>query len=322
MGELRFRDARPEDAPFYADVYTYARPEKPRDSEVEAYWWENPDDNWVAQRFVVERDGRKIGVAICEHPRWEVSPERFADVGGELLPEHRDGAGLEAIHEEMERRALAAGASRIAARADENDPVRIGAITARGFREDRRHRRWELDLRGSRERIADMAAASRERMERESVRLLTLADDVDPDRYAKVWRLSAEADQDIPTTLPMIEETLDDYMRWFRAPDIHEDRFWIAREGDDIVGISVLEYPPVRGVVGTAWTATARRVRGRGIARALKCETLVQAIALGVDRVRTGNDGANDPILHINESMGYRRWVDGISYLKDVAAAG
>ena len=118
----------------------------------------------------------------------------------------------------------------------------------------------------------------------------------------------------------MIEETLDDYMRWFRAPDIHEDRFWIAREGDDIVGISVLDYPPVRGIVGTAWTATARRVRGRGIARALKCETLIQAIALEVGRVRTGNDGANDPILHINASMGYQPWVAGISFLKDVPA--
>lgn len=320
MIDLQFRESTLDDAAFHADVYTHAQPEKPRDPKVERYWWENPDDNWVAQRFVVERDGRAIGVAICEHPRWEVSPERFADIGGELLPRHRDRAALEAIHEEMEERATAAGASRIAASADENDAVRIAAIAARGFHEDRRHRRWELDLRDGRERIAAMAAVSRERMGREGVRILTLADDVDPDRYKKVWRMSAEADQDIPTTLPMIEETLDDYMRWFRAPDVHEDRFWIAREGDDIVGVSVLEYPPVRGVVGTAWTATARRVRGRGIARALKCETLVQAIALGVDRVRTGNDGANDPILHINASMGYRPWIDGIRFLKDVPA--
>jgi hypothetical protein len=63
-------------------------------------------------------------------------------------------------------------------------------------------------------------------------------------------------------------------------------------------------------------------VRGRGIARALKCETLMQAIALGVDRVQTGNDGANDPILHINASMGYRPWVSGINFLKDVRATG
>ena len=319
---ITFRKARLDDAVFHADVFTRARPAKPRDPVVERYWWENPDDNWVAERFVIERDGGAIGVATCEHPRWEVTPERFADIGGEVLPEHRDRATLETLHQEMEERATKAGATRIAARADEDDAVRIDALTARGFHEDRRHRRWELDLVIGRERIRDMAAASRERMGREGVRILTLADDADPDKYRKVWRLSAEADQDIPTTLPMIEETLDDYMRWFRAPDIHENRVWIAREGGDIVGISVLDYPPVRGIVGTAWTATARRVRGRGIARALKCETLIQAIALGVDRVRTGNDGANDPILHINASMGYEPWVAGISFLKDVPALG
>jgi GNAT superfamily N-acetyltransferase len=319
---ITFRRAGLDDAVFHADVFTRARPAKPRDPVVERYWWENPDDNWIAERFVMEREGRAIGVATCEHPRWEVTPERFADIGGELLPEHRDRATLQLLHEEMEDRATTVGATRIAARADEDDRVRIEAIAARGFHEDRRHRRWELDLVSGRQRIADMAAASRERMSREGVRILTLAEDADPDKYRKVWRLSAEADQDIPTTLPMIEETLDDYMRWFRAPDIHEDRFWIAREGDDIVGLSVLDYPPVRGIVGTAWTATARRVRGRGIARALKCETLIQAVALGVGRVRTGNDGANDPILHINASMGYQPWVAGISFLKDVPAPG
>ena len=83
----------------------------------------------------------------------------------------------------------------------------------------------------------------------------------------------------------------------------------------------MLEYPPVRGVVGTAWTATARSVRGRGIARALKCETVAQAIALGVDRVRTGNDAQNDPILRINETMGYRLFKTRISFHKDIAAA-
>jgi GNAT superfamily N-acetyltransferase len=71
-------------------------------------------------------------------------------------------------------------------------------------------------------------------------------------------------------------------------------------------------------VVGTEWTATARSARGRGIARALKCETLAQAIALGVDRVRTGNDAANDPILHLNETMGYHLIPGGIHYLRPV----
>ncbi|HEV2034626.1 MAG TPA: hypothetical protein VGU71_10595, partial [Candidatus Dormibacteraeota bacterium] len=47
-----------------------------------------------------------------------------------------------------------------------------------------------------------------------------------------------------------------------------------------------------------------------------KCETLLQAIALGVDRVRTDNDGENAPILHLNASMGYTRRTDQIQLMK------
>ena len=115
-----------------------------------------------------------------------------------------------------------------------------------------------------------------------------------------------------------IPEAMESYVRWIGAPEIHRDRFWIARIGDDVVGVSVLGYPPVRGIVGTEWTATVRSVRGRGVARALKCETIAQAIALGVDRVRTGNDAANAPILHINETMGYHLVPGAINYLRKV----
>ena len=95
---------------------------------------------------------------------------------------------------------------------------------------------------------------------------------------------------------------------------------WIAREGDDIVGISVLAYPPMRGNVWPDWTGTARKVRGRGVARALKLETVMQAIALGVKSVRTENDGENAPILHLNEQMGYRASPAGFS-LEEAAPA-
>jgi GNAT superfamily N-acetyltransferase len=148
--------------------------------------------------------------------------------------------------------------------------------------------------------------------------MLTLAQNADPDVIKKVWLLSEEAGDDVPTTMPRIPEAMAAYTRWANAPEIHRDRFWIARVGDDVVGVSVLGYPPVRGIVGTEWTATARSVRGRGVARALKCETVAQAIALGVDRVRTGNDAANAPILHLNETMGYHLVPGAMNYLRSV----
>ena len=72
---------------------------------------------------------------------------------------------------------------------------------------------------------------------------------------------------------------------------------------------------PTRGNVWTDWTGTARRIRGRGVARALKLETVMQAIALGTERVRTENDGANAPILHLNAELGYVRIPGWIQFL-------
>jgi len=43
----------------------------------------------------------------------------------------------------------------------------------------------------------------------------------------------------------------------------------------------------------------------------------MQAIALGVDRIRTDNDFKNTPILHINETMGYKRRPDGVQFMRN-----
>ena len=321
MGELHFREATLDDATFSADVQTALFPARPTDPVIERYWWEQPDDVFVSRRWIVQRDGHDIGIAGFDHPAWGLLQVPHGEIYGDVLPDQRDLASLQVLLAEVERRLSAEGAKRIAVRANEDDALRIAAIAGRGFREDRRSRRWVLDLEENRERIERMTRQSRDRMRTEGIELLTLDREHDPDKYRKVWRMNEEAAQDVPTTLPIVEESFEGTMRWLRQPGMHEDRCWVAREGDEIVGLSVLEYPPVRGIVGTAWTATARRVRGRGIARALKCETLMQAIALGIDRVRTGNDGANDPILHINASMGYRPWVGSINFLKDVSPA-
>ncbi len=315
MAELVFRPATLDDAPFFADLFTEVRPQSPVDPVVLRYEWETQSESWIVERYLVERDGTRIGIAWHEHPRWDLADRRWAGIFGVLRPVARGDLG--AVLAEIEQRAIATGATLLRTRANEDDPEKIAALLRRGFHEDRRGRRWELDLVANRDRILAMSEQSRARMRREGIRLHTLADDADPEKYVKIWRMSEEAMQDIPTTIPHVPESLDDYLVWFRAPNIRQDRFWIARLGEGIVGVSVLAYPPVRGIVGTEWTATARAVRGRGVARALKCETLVQAIGLGVTRVRTGNDAANDPILHLNATMGYVPIPGAIEFLKD-----
>lgn len=313
---LVLRPATPDDAAFAADVMTAVRPVSPTDPAILRYWWAQPEPQHEGGRFIVSRDGRDVGYAETTHPRWDINPERYCAVAGDLLPSGRSRETLDALFAAVEDRVIADGARILRARANEDDSLRNTVILARGYKEDRRARRWELDLVANRERLLAMVEESRRRMREQGVRLLTLADDTDSDVIEKLWRLSEEAGEDVPTTVPRTPEAVETYAQWVKAPGIHTDRFWLARVGGELVGVSVLEYPPVRGVVTTDWTATARSVRGRGVARAVKCETIAQAIALGVPRVQTGNDAANAPILHINETMGYRPIAGAIAYLR------
>jgi mycothiol synthase len=317
---LDFQIGTPDDAMFWSDVYTAAQPVRPVDPLVMRYIWEHPARLWRIARYIVSSDGERLGVASWERPDWSRSERRFALIYGELFPGHRSATTLAEILARMEREVIAEGAAVVCGSANEDDALRMDVFRSLGYRDDRKSRRWELDLVEGRDRILAMTEDSRARMRQQGIRLHTLDRDADPDAVRKIWQLSEEAAHDIPNTLGNVDESLEDYVEWFDSPDMRRDRVWLARRGEDIVGISVLTYPPVRGIVGTAWTATARSARGRGIARALKCETLAQAIALGVDRVRTGNDAQNDPILHLNASMGYKPITGRVDFLKDAPA--
>ncbi len=318
IADLEVRPATLDDAALVADIDTEIHTDDPEDPVLMRHWWSTVPSGEVVERGIVQLSGAPVGYTLFRHPSWETMPGRFARISAELRPAVRTGQRLDALYATLESRGRGDGTRTATTWALEPDAMRIAMLTARGYREERRGRFWELDLVGGRERITKTASESRERMRKEGIRILTLAEDTDPKRFEKLKRMSDEAETDVPTTVPHITLQMDDWMKWFDSPGLRPDRIWIAREGDDIVGISMLAYPPVRGVVTTDWTGTARKVRGRGVARALKCETLMQAIALGTDRVRTDNDSANVPILHINETMGYRRRPDMIQFLKEL----
>ena len=316
VADLELRPATLDDASFGADLDTALRPDDPSDPALTRHWWTIEAADNVVERWVATQNARPVGLVFHRHAPWEKMPERFGRVSGDLLPAVRTPARLDALQAFAEERSRADGTKTFTTWTREDDRLRLDVLEARGFKEERRERFWELDLVANKDRIEKMTDASRARMRADGIQILTLARDTDPEKYRKLWRMSDEAEQDVPTTVPHIGTTWEVFEEWMRSPGLREDRQWIARDGDDIVGVSQLSYPPTRGHVETDWTGTARRVRGRGVARALKCETVMQAIVLGVDRVRTDNDGENAPILHLNASMGYTRLEDMIQLMK------
>lgn len=295
-----------DDAEIVADLQSARDPDDPGDPAMVRFWWamRAPDESQL--NLVAENEGSALAFLAAGHESWTTMPKRFGWIRPILHPEiwseTRFGrlidAGESWLREEE-------GAIAVA-RARERLPDELRVYADRGYREVRRSKVWELDLVAGQKRLLEGAERTREQMAKQGVRLLTLNLDEDPDRLPKLYELSIAAQQDIPTTVPLRADPFDEWHRfWFENPSVREDRFWIAREGEAIVGLSVIGFPPQRGVPWTFFTATSKSVRGRGVARALKYETLAQAIALGAEHVRTNNDGENAPIIHLNAEMGY-----------------
>ena len=317
IADLTLREAKLGDAEFVADLETAVRPDDPRDPVTLKDYWRNPEENAKIERFIGEIGGNPVAYAFQRHETWQ-TPKRYGNVSGDLMPSHRNAARMDALFAAMEERSRADGTRTFTTWCWEDDELRVGVVQGRGYVEERRQRFWELDLVANRVKLQAAAAETREKMRQAKIRMLTIDRDTDPDKWKKLWQMSEEAVHDIPTTVPYTGTSFDDFMKWMKGPGLHEDRIWIARDGDTILGVSQLSYPPKRGVVSTDWTGVARAGRGRGVARALKYETVMQAIALGIDRVRTDNDFKNTPILHINETMGYKRRADGVQFMRAV----
>jgi GNAT superfamily N-acetyltransferase len=305
--ELDLRPTTPEDAAIVADLEAARDPDDPRDPQMLRFWWTLRSENEATTRQVAVREGAAVTFLAAGHELWENVPERFGWLRVVIHSSLWSGGDYSTLVSRAEAWLRSEGVATAVMRIREDFNHELKVAGSLGYREVRRQRNSELDLVSLREQLLAGAALNRQRMKDGGVRLLTLSEDNDPEVKRKLYEVAIEAEQDIPVSVPIRTQPFDEWNRvTFDNPGTREDRFWIAREGEAVVGLSIIEFPPTRGLPSTAYTATSKAVRGRGIARALKYETIAQAIHLGYTRVRTTNDGVNEPILHINREMGYR----------------
>ena len=217
----------------------------------------------------------------------------------------------------MEIEASAAGAIIVRAVTREDEPFHRTNLARHGYLTDRVSRSWQLNLVLERGRLLEARTASREAMRRHDFNLSALTEIAHRYPWSRLYQLAAETIPEIPTTIPEPVPSREAWMQQMQGPDVHEDRIWTAWNGSRLIGYSYLSYPAA-GDVWTGYTAVTKEHRGRGVARAVKLETVGQAIDLGVALVKTNNDLENSAILHINESLGYEPLPGLITHLKSL----
>jgi len=305
MSAVRYRPATLADAELAADMMTAAYPAMPQDPVIMRLRWESPRKGFAHGRFIAEGDGAPIGYLGWIHGTWDKLPDRHCEVEVWLEQRHLDRGLLVAMFAWIGAQAIADGARLLMSYCAEDEPEMLDSLAALGYRRERIERCWELDLRKHGARLVADAKRACDRQSGEGIELTTLARWSDPNGLRKLLELSNLTAQDVPHTLPIIDETYDDFARRMEAPDRPHDRIWIALHDNVPVSLSYLKFPPVRGTVWTSYTCTHPGFRGRGLARAVKLQGLAQAVELGVPVVCTDNDSENAPMLHINEQLGY-----------------
>ena len=311
-----YRPAQLYDAALAADLRTAAFPMLPEDPVMTRYRWDNPREGWSEGMFIAEMERRAVAFLQWSHGPWEELPDRNGDVEVSLDRAVLSPELLTSLWEWLEEQAADEGIRVLSAYAGVAEHEVIDVLGLRGWKLERQEKVWELDLVKHGPRLVGEAAEAKTKAVAEGVELTTIGDWGDTDGLRKLHALHEITVQDVPHSTPILPELFATFAKRMHAPDRLHNRLWIAVHDDQPVAFSYLRYPPVRGHVWTGYTCTHPKYRGRGIARAIKLQSLKQAIELGVPTVGTDNDSENAPMLHINEQLGYHSLPGWLEYLK------
>jgi RimJ/RimL family protein N-acetyltransferase len=146
-------------------------------------------------------------------------------------------------------------------------------------------------------------------VQRQNIVLTTFADEQarDPECLKKLYELGNKALRHMPLPDQPTDPPFDMFLRWtVQNPKFIPEALFIATDGERYVGLSHLLQSDEEGALEQELTATDPDYFGRGIAWALKLNTVQYAQEHGFKKIKTWNDTANQAMLSINLRLGYQ----------------
>ena len=253
------------------------------------------------------------------HSKWAFVPDTYWMDLSVVPAARRRGHGT-ALYEEGMRILRGRDARRVRAGTKESMADGVAFLLQQRFVETKRD--WESRLR-LRDFDLGRFAGARERVEAHGVTITTLAAEMarDEDAARKTYDLNTHVQMDVPSTDPATPIDFDPWRKGhLEGPHAILDAFFLAvgRDGR-YLGLSYLERSAEDPTFfWQGLTGVHRDARGKGIAMALKLETVRFARDRGVDHIKTWNDQRNRPMLAINEALGFEKQPAWIQFHKDL----
>lgn len=289
------------DAADLARLYSYTVPE-PITVETACDWWTLCEGELRLTTLALAENGQVIGY-------WDVDRETWMEPGYFYIkvivePKERGhGLGTQ-MYAEALRFAREYGATHLKSRVREMDMKSLKFAVKRGFKIEHHAFTSTLDLASfDAQRFDDLMR----RIHAEGFRFFSLADaGLTDENKHKLYELNRAAALDNPGNDGIFPDFYGFSKNVFDASWFRAEAQIIASHADRWVGIAAIDVSPTDNSASNAFTGVLREYRGRGLAQALKLQTILLAKKQGVRYVRTQNDSKNAPMLAVNRKLGYK----------------
>jgi len=147
------------------------------------------------------------------------------------------------------------------------------------------------------------------RINKYGFRIITYSDFRKEDKSAdyKVWEFEREVAPDMPWPDPIEIPEYDIYSKQtLHHPKFNSDAWFLVVDGDRIAGLNNLWKSEISKGINNGLTGVRREYRRKGIATALKYNSLAWAKNQGYDWIRTDNADTNEGMLSINIRAGFK----------------
>lgn len=274
---------------------------------------------YFRRRLLAEDASGVVGVADASHWRNRFQPDNY-NVDVVVEPGARRRGHGRALYERMEATLRDRGGRLLRSGVKESMTEGVRFARANGYVELSRDWESRLDLAAFDELPFSGAFT---RIAEQGVTLTTLAEELSRDRdeaLRKAFELHEETRRDVPSPDPATPGDPALFRRELEGPTALHDAYFIA-VGPDGTWLGESNLWASLADPTFLWqgiTGVRREARGRGIAMALKLETLRYGRTHGKREIKTWNATTNRPMLRINEALGFVKQPAWIRFEKDL----
>ncbi len=272
-------------------------------------WAETRPEGIFQQRLLMMDGDRAVGYGVVLEAYWQEADALY-NIGAPTLDVDGSTELFGQLFGKMSEIATQQGAKAISSYWRSDEPE-VGAwFEANGFHETMTCPGSMVDL----DSFDPTAyAETMKRVQESGIELITLnqlRERYPEDWQHRYWRLDADLMHDVPHPEPVKETPFEAFVKQLQDPSLDYDGIWIAMDGDREAGGTQIHPNLVEpSYAATGLTGVRREYRRRGIATALKVNSMARAKARGVKKVTTDNE-ENNPMYQLNIELGFKHFVD------------